>query len=248
MVTSSFFNNFNNSMESELLDSLIVESIKIYGQDMYYIIRSDDTYDGLYGEDDTSVYSNALLVEMYIKSVEGFGGQGSFMTKFGLEIRDQVTFSIAKRTFENEITNTFAHLVRPREGDLIYFPLNNKCFEIKYVDKFQMFYPLGSLHLYDIQCELFEYSNEVFNTGIDVIDKLQLNHSFNSFDFAIETEDGYPLKAENGVVITTNQYEDVFEQFDPLADNVRIEQESGRETADSLLAWDESNPFAEGKY
>jgi hypothetical protein len=248
MVTSPFFNNFSNSMESELFDSLIVESIKIYGQDMYYIIRTENNYDGIYGEDDVSSYDNALLIEMYIKSVEGFGGQGSFMSKFGLEIRDQVTFSVAKRTFENDITNQFAHIIRPREGDLIYFPLNKKCFEIKYVDVFHMFYPLGSLHLYDAQCELFEYSNEKFNTGIAEIDQLQKNYSFNTYDYGIKTEDGFALKTENGVILTTDEYEETFAEFDPLADNVRIEQESARDTANSLLAWDESNPFAENKY
>ncbi len=231
-----------------MLHSLIVESIRIYGQDVYYIPRTENSYDGIYGEDDTHSYDNALIIEMYIKSVEGFGGQGSFMSKFGLEIRDQVTFSVSIRAFENEITNLFAHIIRPREGDLIYFPLNKKCFQIKFVDKFQMFYPLGSLYLFDCQCELFEYSNEKFNTGIDEIDKLQQNFSFNTYDYGIETEDGYSLKTESGIILTVEQYEEQFEQFDPLADNIRIEEESQRETANTLLSWDESNPFAEGKF
>jgi hypothetical protein len=235
-------------MEQELLHSLIVESIRIYGQDVYYVPRTENSYDGIYGEDDTHSYDNALIIEMYIKSVEGFGGQGSFMSKFGLEIRDQVTFSISIKTFENEVTNQFAHIIRPREGDLIYFPLNKKCFQIKYVDKFQMFYPLGALYLYDAQCELFEYSNEKFNTGIEDIDRLQQNFSFNTYDYGIETEDGYALKTENGIVLTVEQYEEQLAHFDPLADNIRIEQESQRDTANTLLSWDETNPFAEGKF
>lgn len=99
MATNFFFNNFQSSQEQLLLENLIIESIKIYGEDMYYLPRTINKKDELYGTDDISTYDSAVLVEMYIKNVDGFQGDGNFMSKFGLEIRDQVTFTIAKRRF-----------------------------------------------------------------------------------------------------------------------------------------------------
>jgi hypothetical protein len=106
---------------------------------MYYIPRKLNNYDNVYGADDQSSYENAYMMEMYIKSVDGFSGDGAFMSKFGLEIRDRVIFSMAQRIF-NEDVGTFTAQTRPNEGDLIYFPLNKKCFQIKYVNKFEMFW------------------------------------------------------------------------------------------------------------
>ena len=103
---------------------------------MYYIPRKLNNYDAVYGADDQSSYENAYPIEIYIKNVDGFQGDGNFMSKFGLEIRDRVVFSMAQRIFNEEI-GTFTNQVRPNEGDLIYFPLNKKCFQIKYVNKFK---------------------------------------------------------------------------------------------------------------
>ena len=131
----------------------------MYGEDMYYCPRVLKNYDPLYTADDSSEYDSAYLVELYIKSVDGFSGDGNFLSKFGVEIRDQVVFSIAQRVFNQEI-GTQTKQIRPNEGDLIYFPLNNKCFQIKYVNKFEMFYQFGALQTWELTCELFEYSNE----------------------------------------------------------------------------------------
>jgi Virus neck protein len=251
MVTSTFFNNFQQTGEQELLHSLIVESIKIYGQDMYYLPRRENNFDGIYGDDDVPSFDTAYLVEFYIKSVEGFGGQGSFMSKFGIEIRDQVTLSIAKRTFETDISTQEPALIRPREGDLIYFPLNKKAFQIMYVDKFKMFYTLGDIYMYDMQCELYEYSNESFSTGIAEIDDLEQNYSYNAHDFAILTESGYIIKTEANTYIMSEEYNSVIPDYDPLADNTRIEEESDRDGANTLINWSEQNPFGgdeEGKF
>lgn len=242
MPTSTFFNNFGNSMEQELLEDLVVESIKIYGQDMYYLPRRRNNFDGVYYEDDISSFDTFYTIEMYIRSTEGFGGQGSFFSKFGLEIRDQVIFSVARRTFEVEITREEAELLRPREGDLIFFPLNKKCFEIKYVDNKPFFYQLGELQMYDLTCELYEYSNETLNTGIEDIDKLQKNFSMNAIDFGILTETNKVLKTNNGDYLVTSKFQDTIDSFDPLADNKRIGDEI---TDDSVIDWSESNPFAD---
>mgnify|MGYP003348856930 CR=1 FL=1 len=118
MATSVFFNNFQASGEQELLDSLIIESIRIFGHDCFYIPRKLNNYDSVYGADDQSSYEQAILMEMYIKSIDGFSGDGNFMSKFGLEIRDQVTFSIAQRVFADEV-GAYTTLTRPREGDRV---------------------------------------------------------------------------------------------------------------------------------
>ena len=159
MATSVYFQNYNITGEQDLLHNLVMESIRIYGVDMMYIPRELKMYDKLYGEDVSSEYNKAIMVEMYVKSVDGFTGDGNFMSKFGLEIRDQAVFSVAQRTFSQEVS-IITEQTRPNEGDLIYFPLNDKCFKIMYVKKQEFFYPLGTLPTWEVTVELFEYSNE----------------------------------------------------------------------------------------
>ena len=205
MATNFFFNNFNSSQEQSLLESLIIEAIRIYGQDMYYIPRNLGNYDNLLTEDDQSSYEQTFMLEFYIKSINGFSGDGNFMSKFGLEIRDQVVFSVAQRVFTDEV-GAYTTLVRPREGDLIYFPLNRKCFQIKFVNKFEMFYQLGALQTWEITCELFEYSNEQFNTGIPEIDIIQTKFSTNILDWSITDEKGNYLVDEDDNYIVAEGY------------------------------------------
>ena len=239
MATSFYFNNYKNSGEQDLLEDLVVESIKIYGEDMYYITRNINNLDTLYTADDQSSYTLAYLCEFYIKSVDGFSGDGNFMSKFGLEIRDQVVFSIAQRTFNREI-GAYTTLVRPNEGDLIYFPLNNKCFQIKFVNKFEMFYQLGALQTWEMTCELFEYSDEVFNTGILEIDRIQLNYSTNILDYTIMDETGAPLLDEDGNYIEMEQYS--LDAIEGTGTNSTIANNSS-----SFIDWSVQDPFSEGQ-
>lgn len=204
---------------------------------MYYVPRTLRNKDEVYGEDDISTYDSATLVEFYIKNVDGFGGDGNFMSKFGLEIRDQVTFVIAKRVFDEEI-GVAANYPRPREGDLIYFPLNRKLFQIKYVDNKPIYYPMGALQTYELTCELFEYSGEQFNTGISEIDDIQDKLSMNLFDYGVLTEDGFVLATEDNDLIVLETFN--VETIDPLADNDTIEKE-----ALDFLDFTERDPFSE---
>ena len=224
-------------MEQTLLEDLIIESIKIYGEDMYYVPRTLNNKDKIYGEDDITTYDSATLVEFYIKNVDGFGGDGNFMSKFGLEIRDQVTFVIAKRVFDEEVdqNRTF---IRPREGDLVYFPLNKKLFQIKYVDNKPIYYPLGALQTYELTCELFEYSGEQFNTGIPDIDDIQDKLSLNVFDYGVLTQDNFVLMTEDGDYLVLETYN--VETIDPFSDNDSIQSES-----DGFLDFTERDPFSE---
>ena len=238
MATNFYFNNYKNSGEQDLLESLIVEAIRIYGEDMYYITRNINSLDKLYTADDQSSYTKAFLCEFYIKSVDGFSGDGNFMSKFGLEIRDQVVFSIAQRTFSNEI-GAYTTLIRPNEGDLIYFPLNNKCFQIKFVQKFEMFYQLGALQTWELTCELFEYADEVFNTGIPEIDSIQKKESTNILDFTILDEQGRYLTDEQDNYLVVEAY-----NLDTIIGTGTNEVVSGE--SNTFIDWSVHDPFSEG--
>jgi len=236
--TNFFINNFQSSQEQQLLENLIIESIRFYGQDMYYIPRKLNNYDAVYGADDQSSYENSYMVEMYIKSIDGFQGDGDFMSKFGIEIRDQVVFSVAQRIFNEEI-GTFTTQPRPNEGDLIYFPLNQKCFQIKYVNKFEMFYPLGKLYTWEMTCELFEYAGETMNTGIPEIDILQKKYDTNVYNWSLKDQDGNLLLTEDGdlIVLEGSGVDDLI----PAAENDEIQRES-----DLFVDFSAVDPFSQG--
>jgi len=240
MATNFYFNNFRSSQEQLLIENLIVESIKIYGHELYYLPRTRTTYDPIYGESPISTFNSAYMLEMYIKNVEGFAGEGDFLSKFNLEIRDRVTFTMARRVFNEEIGNIEA-LVRPREGDLIFFPLNNKIFEIKFVEHEAIFYQLGSLQTFDIQCELFEYSNEIFNTGLLDVDNLYDNYRLDvnaySIKYQIGADYGF-LTDESGFNLIT-EGEDV---GDLIVDNTSTIQNEALEFIDFTSI----DPFSEG--
>jgi hypothetical protein len=240
--TSVFFNNFGSNQEQNLIENLIIESIKIYGHDVYYIPRSLINKDEIYGEDSISEYNDSFFIDMYIKDVNGFQGEGDFLSKFNLQIRDQITFTLAKRIFFDEIGSNTA-FERPREGDLIYLPLNKKVFIIKFVEHEAIFYQLGSLQTYDLQCELWEYSNEILNTGISDIDILQKTYSFDMSQYSMLTEDKYVLKDEDGFDLVQEQYDFTTQVGDSFEDNFEIETE-----ADSIVDFSEIDPFSEGNY
>lgn len=178
-TTNFYFNTLGHYGEQNLIEDLIVESIKIYGIDCYYMPRTIVNEDQLFGEDTLSKFEDAYPLEMYIKSVNGFEGDGTFLSKFGLEIRDEMVLSVAQRRFGEEISydNTTKEAGRPVEGDLIFFPLNNKIYEVKFVEHEVVFYQMGKLQTYDLTCELFEYSSERIDTGIQVIDAIEDKYS-----------------------------------------------------------------------
>jgi hypothetical protein len=238
MATNFFFNNYQSSQEQSLLENLIIESIKIYGEDMYYIPRKLNNYNEILGADDQSSYENAYMIEMYIKSIDGFTGDGAFMSKFGLEIRDRVIFSMAQRIFNEEVA-MYTNQLRPNEGDLIFFPLNKKCFQIKYVNKYEMFYPLGALQTWELTCELFEYSGETMNTGIPEIDALQKKFDTNAYNWSIKDEDGNMLLDEEGNILILEGAS--IDDLIPAAQNDEIQAES-----DLFVDFSSQDPFSEG--
>lgn len=181
MATSVYFNSFSPAMinEKRLLEDLIVESIQIMGHDCFYIPR--DSYNGddeIYGETVNAKFSRAYTMEMYIANVEGYEGQGDFFSKFGLDIRDTSNFVIAARSFRKYVPSNIAW--RPREGDLVYVPVMQKMFEIKFVEEELLFFSIGNRnpYIYELRCELFRFSDENLNTGIEEVDEVAVENAY----------------------------------------------------------------------
>jgi hypothetical protein len=174
------------SDETNLIDDLTIESIQIYGHDMVYIPRVTVDRDTLFGEDILSKFTEANTIEMYIDTVDGFQGEGDFISKFGLEIRDSIDLVVSKKRFE-EVLGHDENITRPREGDLIYFPLSKGLFEIKFVEHENPFYQLGRLYVYKLSCELFVYSQEEIDTGYDAVDVLEDNKKQFAISLALGT-------------------------------------------------------------
>lgn len=238
MSTSVYFDQFENSPEQALIDELIVESINIYGMDMYYIPRIINNKDDIFNEDTISTFENAYLLEFYIKNVDGFNGQGDLLSKFGLEIRDEMILTVAKTTFLNEVAR-FEHTARPKEGDLIYFPLNKKLWQIKFIEHESIFYQMGSLQTFDITCQLFEYTNERMRTGIAEIDVVEQVNSLDALIYEIKSQDNFIITDELGFPIIQEEVDVDF--IDPIADNDIFETEG-----QTIIDFSESDPWNEG--
>lgn len=175
MPVNHYFNHYAPGTINEqlLYEDLLEESIKMMGHDVKYLPREAyDATDDILGESPEGKFKRAYVVEMYLANVEGFEGDGDFFSKFGLEIRDTSNFIITRRTFEKHIPSTIAK--RPREGDLIWVPVLNKIFEIKYVEEELLFFALGRRipYIYELRCETFRFSQEDFETGDEEIDDL----------------------------------------------------------------------------
>ena len=218
MATSFYFNNFQNSQEQNLIEDLVIESIKIYGHDVWYCPRTIDNEEQVFAEDELATFNNAFPIEMYIKNVEGFEGEGDFLSKFGLQIRDRITFTVSRRSFTEDVIGA----TRPREGDMIFFPLTSKGYVIRFVEHEAIFYQMGALQTFDLVCELFEFNQETFNTGVDIIDD-----TYNDLSFAM---------ANNTQAAT---------QFNISAIDKQAQNETFETRGDDILDFTEINPFSE---
>lgn len=229
--------------EQRLLEELNIEALKIYGFEVYYIPRQLVKEDTLFGEDVLSKFEHALPLEMYLKNVNGYGGDGDFMTKFGLQMRDEATFVVSRLRWEQNIARSGLGILsnRPVEGDLLYLPISRSLFEIKFVEHENPFYQLGRLYVYEMRCELFVYSSERLDTGITEIDEVQTVHSMEESLYVLTAENGNGFVLEDGTGGSL-----IFENYDldaliPGVDNEQIRTEG----EESVLDWTESNPFGE---
>lgn len=173
MATNVYFSPAVKS-EQNLYEDIVIESLKMYGQDVYYLPRNIVERDYILGETVESQFDDSYTLEMYIENPEGFGGESELMTKFGLEIRDTATFVVSKRRWEqsvgifnNELTN-----YRPNEGDLIYLPMSKSFFQIDKVEHEKPFYQLQNLPTYQLICSLYEFGDEKFDTGNAEVDNI----------------------------------------------------------------------------
>lgn len=269
MATNPYFKNFKSDRQQKLLESQIMEVIKRYGHDIRYIPRSIVAKDDLFGEDALSKFENAATIEVYVKSVDGYEGQGRFMAKFGVEVRDKITFTMSRLryqqvrtekvlgetgyTLQNETKQgykpmeTHAFLLedgnadgyslpheKPVAGDLVYFPMVDKIFEITYVNCESMFYQHGALYTYDLECELFEYSSEQFETGTQEIDDYN-KFSTDLLNNEIMGEDGKLLYEDESSIV--NEADNV-DAIVPNANNSLFTN-----AADKIVDWSELNPI-----
>jgi hypothetical protein len=172
MPTNPFFNQ-KFPGEQALMESMIVEHIRMFGQDMMYVPREMIKEDQLFGEGKWYKFKDAYPIEMYIESVNGFEGAGDLVSKFGLQVKDRISLVMSQKRFRDTVTGATAGIKRPREGDLIFLPLSNSVFEINFVEHEIPFYVHGKNYVYKITCELFNYDHSKMDTGVTEIDALE---------------------------------------------------------------------------
>jgi hypothetical protein len=209
MARNRYFNQYTPvKQEQSLVEDLIIESIKIYGVDGYYLPRTHVNLDKIYGEDASMLFDDALEMELYIKSFDGFAGQEDFLSKFGLQIDESVTFVVSQKRFTQSLKTSiiteysynmltedgdellsnkndvseydYEAIVRPREGDIIWVPLLKAMYEIKFTQNIENFYQLGKLYTYEMRCDRLEYSSERIDTDVTEIDAVEDQYSLST--------------------------------------------------------------------
>ena len=189
MPTNVYFDT-GTKPEQTLYEDLMIEQLKIYGQDVFYIPRTLVKEDSLFGEDTLSKFGDAYLIEMYFENVEGYEGEKEIMSKFGLQMNEDVTFVVARRRFEQLVSHDSNLIVktRPNEGDLVYFPKVKKIFEISFVDHDDPFYQVHNVPAFKLKCKTFEYSSEHMDTRIAEIDAIESDNSLDQLVYQITME------------------------------------------------------------
>ena len=189
MPTNVYFDT-GTKPEQHLYEDLMIEQLKIYGQDVFYIPRTLVKEDNLFGEDTLSKFGDAYLIEMYFENVEGYEGEKEIMSKFGLQMNEDVTFVVARRRFEQLVSHDSNLIVktRPNEGDLVYFPKVKKIFEITFVDHDDPFYQVHNVPAFKLKCKTFEYGSEDLDTGITEIDAIETDNSLDQLVYQITME------------------------------------------------------------
>ena len=172
-----------SASEQRLVQDLINEQLRMFGIEVYYLPREIINRKTVFQEIQSSEFDDNYLIEAYVNTYDGYTGGGDVLTKFGMQLKDELVVTISKERWEDYIApflamgdayeTELAH--RPREGDLIYFPLGGRLFEVKFVEHENPFYQLQKNYVYELQCELFEYENEVIDTDIDEIDERTSN-------------------------------------------------------------------------
>lgn len=238
MAISTFFDNFTSYGEQQLLQDLGIEMIQRYGVDVYYMPRSHVNIDKIFLEDNLAEFTQATLIEVYIKTFQGWQGEGDLMQKFGISMADQVTLSMMRSRWKDEFTNYQSSLIRPIEGDFIFLPLTNALFEVKFVEHESNFYQTGLLTFFDLKCERVNYSSEKIKTGIPEVDNISSKFSNAADEFFIQTQDGDSLAAGDGSSFVQGQFDT--DKIDTIVQNTVFSKE-GR----NFIDFSRKNPFGE---
>ena len=248
-------NGIGSTEEKRLYENLIIEGLKIYGHDVYYLPRTLVNRDLILGEDVASKFNAAYLAEMYFDTTEGFQGEQEIINKFGLEIREDTSFTISKRRWNDLVDDPATMIVsgRPNEGDIIYMPLMNSFFEILFVEDQEPFFQLGNLPVYKLKVTRWEYSSERIDTGVSSIDAAEDKYTLDQLahQVSLENEDGALLLENDSVDNEPNYF--LLETYNlqtqsPYADNNDLDSEAGFDTsstADDILDFTERNPFGD---
>ena len=228
MPTNVYFDT-GTRPEQNLYEDLMIEQLKIYGQDVFYIPRTLVKGDELFGEDTLSKFGDAYLIEMYFENVEGYEGEKEIMSKFGLQMNEDVTFVVARRRFEQLVSHDSNLIVktRPNEGDLVYFPKVNKIFEISFVDHDDPFYQVHNVPAFKLKCKTFEYGGEDIDTGITEIDAIETANSLDMLTFQITMEQSSTTTFNEGIELEDGTGNLELETQTGGTDNVIGEDETG---------------------
>jgi hypothetical protein len=227
--------------EQRLVEDLIIESLKIYGHDLYYLPRTSVKQDNVLGEDVLSQFTNAYPIEMYLQNVQGWDQQQELFTKFGIEVKDTATFVVAKRRWEESVAYQAPTLQlpsRPAEGDLLYFPKTDAMFEIKFVEHLNPFYQIGKFYVYTLQCELYRYSSEVIETGLEEIDDDFKTTTADIYEYSVLSQTGDLILDQTGSSIISAAYDS--RANEKTSNNTQFEEE-----AKDILDFSVLNPFGE---
>ena len=269
MARNRYFNQYTPvKQEQNLVEDLIIESIKIYGVDGYYLPRTHVNLDKIYGEDASMLFDDALEMEFYIKSFDGFMGQEDFLSKFGLQIDESITFVVSQKRFTQSLKTSliteysyniltedgdellsnrndvseydYEAIVRPREGDLISIPMLKGIYEIKFTQNIENFFQLGKLYTYEIRCDRLEYSSERIDTDVADIDGIEDQYSLSTANNEkLLDEDTFLFMHEDGTFVVNEA--DVVVAAEISADNEEIGQKI---IDDDILDFSEQNPFS----
>jgi len=228
--------------EQNLLENLIIESIKIFGEEVWYIPRTSVKPDIILGEDVLSQFTGIFPIEAFLNNIEGWGGNGELMTKFGIQVQDEATFIISRRRWMESVslqTDNIILSTRPDEGSLIYFPKTQAFFEITFVDHLNPFYQLNKFYIFSMQCSMFRYSSESISTGNAEVDQHALDNSLNQLDYILTGQNNLPILDQLGNPIITQEFDSRTPQPTP-----NDGQDLKTETK-TLIATDEKNLFGE---
>ena len=255
-----------NAAEKRLHEDVIIESLKIFGQDIYYLPRTLVNRDLVMGEDTSSRFDDSYLLEMYFENNTGFAGENELINKFGLEIRDDTTLVVSKRRFEEHVANkaTLTATGRPNEGDILYVPLLKGFFEIQFVEDQEPFYQLGNLPVYKLKVTRWEYASEKLDTGNQLIDQAEDKYTLDQLAYKVTLEYGQEVLTGAGSIMLEDYHdystgqpaflmnEDYVESNiqtqSPYAGNLDLNTEAGYDTAtltDDILDFTERNTFGE---